>query len=142
MADSKLLKHKGYILLVLCLSVPVVMAAEQQGRPNPFLPLSTEARPKSVKAQLVVPKSPPLAGLRGVRIADTSLSGVVTTAEAKLAILAAGNQSSYIVEVGSRLLDGTVVSISKAGLVFAKDPDSPGDGPTTLFRPFRTEPGK
>jgi len=120
---------------------PICLAAStaEEPRPrNPFQTLSGSVGEGSKKTTLEGPAIQPVLGLRGVRIADTRLVGIICSDESSFAMLAVKDHFTYIASAGSRLLDGQVLHISESGVLFSRSTNRP-DKSETVFRPFGEE---
>ena len=125
------MNHFSCTLLVLFSQVWAAYAGRCR---DPFisLPGTSVHQPAKVETERSPSQRPP--GLKGIRITETSLLGIVSSEDLSLAILAGPDQFAYIVRVGSRLSDGSVLQISNSGILFAQSDESP-----PVFKPFRLE---
>jgi hypothetical protein len=113
-------------------------AGEERRHRDPFLALPSAAAEELERTAAEQPPIQRPPGLKGLRITETSLVGIVSSGESYLAILAAEHQFIYIARVGSRLFDGSVLLISDKGILFSQDTDT-SDRSQTVFKPFRWE---
>jgi Tfp pilus assembly protein PilP len=93
------------------------------GRRDPFISLSKPVTPDEDGASR--PRRP---GIEGFMLQETSLKGVVKTADGWMVVLEGPDRKAYFVRVGQRLHDGVLTAIDAAGLTFRQeitDPLSP-----------------
>lgn len=92
------------------------------GRRDPFISL---AKPVASDDGAARPRRP---GIEGFMLQETSLRGVVKTADGWISVLEGPDRKAYFVRVGQRLHDGVMTAIDAAGITFRQeitDPLSP-----------------
>lgn len=93
------------------------------GRRDPFISLA-----KPVTMDEEASSRPRRPGIEGFMLQETSLKGVVKTADGWMVVLEGPDRKAYFVRVGQRLHDGVLTAIDAAGLTFRQeitDPLSP-----------------
>ncbi len=93
---------------------------EPAGRRDPFVSLlrsGTDSR--------VVRPAGAVDGLAGLAIADIAVRGVIKARDGYLAIVQGPDTKTYLVRPDDRLLDGTVKSITPAGMVLLQEVSDP-----------------
>lgn len=126
-------------LLIIMSCIEELDAAERMRNRDPFKSLSekTEEEPATVATVDRSVQRP--AGLKGIRIDEASLVGIVFSGESRFALLTADEASfTCIAEVGSKLFDGSVLQILDSGILFAQDTDT-SDRSSTVFKPLLGE---
>lgn len=92
------------------------------GRRDPFISL---AKPVASDDSVTRVRAP---GIGGFLLQETSLKGVVKTADGWIAVLEGPDHKGYFVRNGQRMHDGVITGIDAAGLTFRQeltDPLSP-----------------
>lgn len=92
------------------------------GRRDPFISL---ARPVAAEDAANRPRRP---GIEGFLLQETSLKGVVKSADGWIAVLEGPDRKGYFVRIGQRMHDGVITAIDAAGLSYRQeitDPLSP-----------------
>ena len=59
-------------------------------------------------------------GLRGLRLGEVKVVGIVITTDARLAVLEAPDGRTYVVRANDRLADGTVQEVAGDGVLFRR----------------------
>ena len=90
---------------------------DPQGRRDPFRSLVGPA-PKIQEGA-----RPP--GMAGFLIDEIKLQGVIRTKQGLVAMLAAPDNKSYLVRVGDKVLDGEIIRITQASVVFRQEVNDP-----------------
>lgn len=93
------------------------------GRRDPFISLSKPVT--SDEDSAARPRRP---GIEGFMLQETTLKGVVKTADGWIVVLEGPDRKAYFVRTGQRLHDGVLTAIDAAGLTFRQeitDPLSP-----------------
>jgi hypothetical protein len=106
------------------------------GRRDPF---QTLIAPKRVAASGGA-SSRPRVGLAAVAVADITVRGIVRSGATMLAILETPEKRSFVARVKDHLLDGSVQSIERDGVVFAEAADL--GGPAETIRKALRAPGE
>lgn len=112
-----------------------------RGRRDPFV--NPVPKPKVVaNTPRQEPPRPP--GLKGVRVAEVQISGVVASKEPSMNVViiaAPGAPSPYFARVGDQLFDGVVKSISFTTVTFSMAPQEDPKAPSEVVRQVRPTPG-
>lgn len=92
------------------------------GRRDPFTSLTTKSGPIAGAVPGTVPK-----GAAGIAVDELNVKGIVHSNGSFVAMVsgASGNRQTYTVKAGSRLLDGTVQSISAEAVVILQQVSDP-----------------
>lgn len=92
------------------------------GRRDPFTSLTTKSGPIAGAVPGTVPK-----GAAGISVDELNVKGIVHSNGSYVAMVsgASGNRQTYTVKAGSRLLDGTVQSISAEAVVILQQVSDP-----------------
>ncbi len=92
------------------------------GRRDPFTSLTTKSGPIAGAVPGAVPK-----GAAGIAVDELNVKGIVHSNGSYVAMVsgASGNRQTYTVKPGSRLLDGTVQSISAEAVVILQQVSDP-----------------
>ena len=110
----------------------------EPGSRDPFVPIVERSAEPRRAAELA-------RGLRGVRVGEVNVVGIVTTTDARLAVLEAPDGRTYVVRVNDRLADGTVDAVAGDGVLFAMSQrvGQAGDGGGRQVRKgLRVRPGR
>jgi len=111
------------------------------GRRDPFV--NPVPKPKvAANAPRQEPPRPP--GLRGVRVGEAQISGVVASKEPSMNVViiaAPGAPSPYFARVGDQLFDGVVRSISFTTVIFTMTAQEDPKAPREVVRQVRPTPG-
>jgi hypothetical protein len=105
---------------------------EDGGRRDPFASLVHPKRTAAATADGVRPR----AGLASVALADVVVKGVVKSGNTMLAILESPGRQSFVTRVKDRLLDATVLTIDRDGVVFS---DRSSGVPADVRKPLRPQ---
>ncbi|MCC7007569.1 MAG: hypothetical protein IT184_02020 [Acidobacteria bacterium] len=108
----------------------VVTGYDDGGRRDPFGSLVLSKRAATPA------DGRPRSGLAGLSLADVVVKGVVRNGTTMLAILESPGRQSFVTRVKDRLIDATVVSIDRDGVVFS---DRSGGTPTEVRKPLRPQ---
>jgi len=122
------------------LAVPKEYKYDARGRRDPFV----NPVPRPVSAGPAVPVVRP-AGLKGVLIAEATISGVVTSREPSMnvVIINAPAGKSYFARVGDELFDASVKEIRLDTVTFALNSPPPANSaPREVVRKVRPAPGE
>ena len=92
------------------------------GRRDPFTSLTTKSGPIAGPAPGTTPK-----GASGISVDELNVKGIMHSNGSYVAMVsgASGNRQTYTVKAGSRLLDGTVQSISAEAVVILQQVSDP-----------------
>jgi Tfp pilus assembly protein PilP len=101
-------------------SAPEPFTYDPEGRRDPFVSLL-----RSGSDTRAMRPAGALDGLAGLAIDDIAVRGVVKARDGYLAIVQAPDRKTYLVRPDDRLLDGTVQSITPAGMVLLQDVNDP-----------------
>jgi len=127
------------------LSVPKDYRYNARGRRDPFVnPVPKPVqRAAAAPAQAQAPQCPQ--GLKGVLVAQASISGVVTSREPSMniVIIGAPGGKTYFARVGDALCDAVVTGIKLDTVTFAlTTPGGADQKPREIVRKVRPTPGE
>ena len=148
---------KAVVLLIL-LASPVVAVAQATATPTPIaapavtIPLGTrvgdlvtgyaDGGRRDPFGSLVLPKraaptsadGKPRTGLAALALSDVVVKGIVRSGDTMLAILESPAKQSFVTRVKDRILDATVVTIDRDGVIFS---DRSAGTATEVRKPLR-----
>ena len=89
------------------------------GRRDPFI--SPAARAPVVVVPTVSRPRPE--GLAGLTVEEVAVKGIVRTGDTWAAVIGPANGRTYFIRPGDRLMNGSVLTVTRSGIVFVQDAD-------------------